>query len=89
MNKRLSPTENKEKLGTILDKNVVRLIKERSYREGRTISEIIQDAIIRYDETGPTKLGLKLDAVKRFCSKPFNVSRFELDEILEEDYFEV
>lgn len=89
MSKRLSQSENKEKVGTILDKKVVRLIKERSFREGRTISEIIQDAIIRYDETGPTKLGLKLDAVERFCSKPFNISRSELDEILEEDYYEV
>ncbi len=44
---KLKKQENKEKVGTILDKNIVKKIKDRSHKEGRSISEIIQDAILK------------------------------------------
>ena len=32
----------KEKIGTILDSKIVKIIKDRSYKEQRTISDIIE-----------------------------------------------
>lgn len=85
---KLKQPDNKEKVGTILDRNIVKKIKDRSHKEGRSISEIIQDAILKYDELEPTKLELRIAAVNRFCSKPFNLKQNELEELLTEDYYE-
>ncbi|HKJ81432.1 MAG TPA: hypothetical protein VJ954_05365 [Ignavibacteriaceae bacterium] len=85
---KLKKLEDKEKVGTILDKNIVKKIKDRSHTEGRSISEIIQDAILKYEELEPTKLELRKSAVNRFCSKPFNLNQTDIEEILTEDYYE-
>ena len=81
-------SESKEKIGTILDKEVVKKIKKRSAEEGKTISEIIQDAVLKYEGAEPAKLELRLEAVNRFCSKPFNLNYNEIEELLTEDYYE-
>lgn len=80
--------DGKEKIGTILDKSIVKKIKDRSHREGRSISEIIQDAILKYEELEPTKLELRKAAVSRFCSKPFNLSSDDMEKLLNKDYYE-
>lgn len=85
---KLKQADSKEKVGTILDKNIVKKIKERSHKEGRSISEIIQDAIIKYEDLEPGKLELRKAAVTRFCSKPFNLNQNDLDDLLIEDYYE-
>ena len=85
---KLKKQENKEKVGTILDKNIVKKIKDRSHKEGKSISEIIQDAILKYDDLEPTKLELRKAAVNRFCSKPFNLNQNDIEELLTEDYYE-
>ena len=82
-------TGNKEKIGTVLDRDILRKIKERSVRERRTISDIIQDALIKYNDTDTTKVELRRAAVTRFCSKPFNLNTLELNELLSEDIYEL
>jgi len=79
----------KTKIGTILEEEVAQKLKEFSARWGRPISEIIQEAVITYMQVGNSrKQELRLAAVKRLCSKPFNLSRSEWKEIMEEDYYE-
>jgi metal-responsive CopG/Arc/MetJ family transcriptional regulator len=85
---KLKRTENKKKIGTVLDKEIVQKVKERSAKEGRSISDIIQDALIRYNEADPIKTEIRKAAVARFCSKPFNIKASELNELLNEDYYE-
>ncbi len=85
---KIKQQDNKEKIGTILDKNIVRKIKDRSHKEGRSISEIIQDAILKYEDLEPAKLELRKSAVNRFCSKPFNLNQSDIEELLIEDYYE-
>ena len=82
-----SVKDNKEKVGTILDKEVVKKIKARSAKEGRTISEIIQDAVLKFEELEPAKLELRIAAVNRFCSRPFNLNHSDLEELLSEDFY--
>ncbi|OIO18557.1 MAG: hypothetical protein AUJ54_07715 [Ignavibacteria bacterium CG1_02_37_35] len=81
--------ENKEKVGTVLDREILRKVKERSAREGRTISDIIQDALLKYNDTDSTKSELRKSAVTRFCSKPFNLNMREMNELLSEDIYEL
>ena len=78
----------KQKIGTILDKKVVRILKRRSADEGRTISDILQDAVLKFENTEPADYELRLAAVNRFCSKPFNITKSEIDELLSEDYYD-
>lgn len=81
--------ENKEKVGTVLDREILRKVKERSAREGRTISDIIQDALLKYNDTDSTNSELRKSAVARFCSKPFNLNTKEMNELLNEDIYEL
>ncbi len=85
---RTKHTENKEKVGTVLDKDLLRKVKERSAREGRTISDIIQDALIKYNDTDSTNSELRRAAVNHFCSKPFNLSTKDINDLINEDIYE-
>jgi hypothetical protein len=78
----------KEKVGTILDRDVVRKVKYLSIKEGRTISDIIQDAIIKYDEVRFTDTDIRKAAVYRFCSMPFKLETKDIIELLDEDIYE-
>jgi hypothetical protein len=80
-------TVNKEKVGTVLDRDIFHKIKERSAREGRTISDIIQDALIKYNDTDTTKSEFRKAAVNRFCSKPFNLNMKDINELFNEDIY--
>ncbi len=80
--------DKKEKIGTILDKEIVKKIKHLSVAEGRTISEIIQEAVIHYESTIPVRSELRKEAVERFCSQPFNLKPGDIEDLLTEDYFE-
>ena len=78
----------KEKIGTILDKEVVKILREKAAQEGRAISDVIQEAVLRYNAAEADEIRMRVEAVKRFCSRPFNLTRKEIDEILEEDYYD-
>lgn len=78
----------KEKIGTVLEKDVIKKIKKIAFNEGRGISDIIQDAVLNYEKTGKSNLSLRKEAVDRFCSKPYNISHKEAEKTLQEDYYE-
>ncbi len=77
----------KTKIGTTLDKEVLRKLKEYSVRENRSISEIIQDALTNFFRGESKPREIKLQTVERLCSRPFNLTGEELKEIMEEDYY--
>ena len=79
----------KAKIGTILARDILQLVKERSLKEGRTISDIIEDALMKYNQSDPVKSEIRKKAVERFCSKPFNLNISELNDLLNEDYYGV
>lgn len=78
----------KTKLGTVLETDVLEQLKSFAEKEGRAISDVIQDALLRYFHATPKEASVRLAAVERLCSRPFNLSPDELAEIVEEDYFE-
>jgi len=87
MQAKIRTSKKKQKIGTILDKEIVRKVKERSLKEGRTISEIIHDALIKYNENEVIKTELREEAAKRFCSRPFHIKVNEINRLLNEDYY--
>ncbi len=78
----------KTKIGTVMDTELVKQLKERSVREDRSISDILQDALQVYLKAGPRRRELRVAAVESFCSKPFHLSNLEIRQILAEEYFE-
>lgn len=78
----------KTKIGTVMDKELVKQLKERAVREDRSISDILQDALHGYLKAGPKRGELRIAAVERFCSRPFHLSGLEIQKILAEEYFE-
>lgn len=78
----------KTKIGTILDEEIVQTLKERSTKEKRSISEIIQDALVNYFRGGKRKRELRVQAVERFCSNPFKLSPEDWKEIMELDVYD-
>lgn len=78
----------KTKVGTVLDKEIVQRLREQSAIEGRSMNEIIYDALVHYFQSRLKQTDLRKAAVERLCSRPFQLTVEDLNEILEEDYFE-
>ena len=38
----------KKKIGTLIEENIMRLAKRKAAEEGRSLSEVIQDALVEY-----------------------------------------
>ena len=76
------------KVGAILDEDVVKIIKDRASREGKTISDVVQEAIIYYNRTEPIRLKFRSEAAKRLLTSPFTVSPEQLNQDIEEDYYD-
>jgi len=73
----------KMKIGTVMDENIVRKLKERSLKEGRSLSDVLQEALARYLNDGTRRHEVRLESVERFCSKPFDLKNTEIQKLLE------
>lgn len=78
----------KTKIGTIIDEEVLRKLKEYSVKENRSISDVIQDALTNFFRGDLKPREMRIQTVERLCSKPFNLPIEELNEIIEEDYYD-
>ncbi len=78
----------KTKIGTVLEEELVQQLKERSVRDDRSISDILQDALQSYLHGAPRQRDVRMAAVERFCSRPFHLSGMEIQQLLAEEYYE-
>jgi metal-responsive CopG/Arc/MetJ family transcriptional regulator len=88
MQSRTKIPENKVNVGIKLDCHLLLRIKKLAAREGRTISDIIQDVLIKYIDADTLKSELRRVAVTCFCSRPFNLNTREIKELQNKDLFE-
>ncbi len=79
---------SKVKIGTILDKGIVDKLKRRAIRDGKPISTIIEEAVLRYEQEESLARELRLKALESVFALKFNISDEAFREIMEEDYFE-
>ena len=75
----------KIKIGTVMDAEIVRKLKELSARAGRPFSDLLQDAAVHYLDRRPGMHELRKQSVERFCSKPFDLKKSDIQKILEEE----
>lgn len=79
----------KQKVGTVIEEEVMRLAKRRAAEEGRSLSDVIQDALIRYLHAGAAHPKEREAAYNLFCNRPFKLTPKQFRQILEEDAWDV
>jgi hypothetical protein len=75
----------KLKVGTLIEEEVIRLAKRRAADEGRSLSEVIQDALIQYLSTGAVNPKEPKLAYQFFCERPLKLKPVQFRKVLEED----
>ncbi len=78
----------KVKVGTILNEDILRRLKERAAKEGRTISALIEEAVLKHEQEEAYAGEMRLRALESVFSVKFNISRKDLDEIMDEDFYD-
>ena len=81
-------SEYKEKIGTVLSKELIERVKNKSIKEKRSISEIIEEALKRYVDDTNDDSRIRMEAFRRFTSSKRTLTREEIDELLNEDYYD-
>jgi hypothetical protein len=75
----------KQKISIVMDEEIVRLAKERAAKEQRTLSQLIQETLVRqFRKETPTPAERRL-AYTLFCEQPMKIPAGQLRYILEED----
>jgi hypothetical protein len=75
----------KIKIGTVMDAEIVRKLKELSARDGRPFSDLLQDAAVHYLDQRPRMHELRSQSVDHFCSKPFELRKSDILKMMEEE----
>jgi hypothetical protein len=63
----------KQKIGTLIEEDIMRLAKRRAAQEGRPLSDLIQEALVRYLSTGAASAKERELAYNLFCERPFKL----------------
>lgn len=79
----------KRKIGTLLEEEVIKLVKRRAADEGRPLSDVIQDALVSYLNNKLPDPKKREAAYELFCERPMRISKDQLKEILEEDVWDL
>ena len=78
----------KKKIGTTIDTAVFRRLRIHAARKGRSVSDVIEESIASYLAVHEGSADDHMAAFERFTSRPFGLSRAQLELILEEDALE-
>ena len=78
----------KKKIGTILDENVIRTLKERAIAEGKTMSMIIEEAVLYSVERRNVNRESGLRAIESMFGMHFDITDEDMKKIMAEDFFD-
>ena len=79
----------KQKIGTLLEEDVVRRAKRRATDENRPLSDLIQDALERYLSEGVAEPARREAAYNFFCERPMRLAPDQLKVVLEHDSWDL
>jgi hypothetical protein len=77
--------KTKMKVGTLIDSDIMNQLRRRAADEGRSLSDLIQDALAAYLASGALDPGELDTAYQIFCERPFKLNASQFKEILEAD----
>ena len=79
----------KQKIGTLIEEDIMRLAKRRAVEERRPLSDLIQDALVRYLRKEAATPKERKMAFSLFCERPMKIPRGQLRYVLEEDMWDL
>lgn len=79
----------KQKVGTVLEQEVLRRAKRRAADENRPLSDVIQDALERYLSEGVPAPARRDAAYQLFCERPMRLAPDQLKAVLEHDSWDL
>ena len=79
----------KQKVGTLLEEDILRRAKRRATDEGRPLSDLIQDALERYLSKGMPEPARRDAAYQLFCERPMRLPSEQLKAVLEHDSWDL
>jgi hypothetical protein len=78
----------KKKIGTLIEENTMRLAKRKAAEEGRSLSDVIQDALEEYLRKKAAAPKERKMAFQLFCERPMKIPLEQLRYVLEEDMWD-
>jgi hypothetical protein len=75
----------KEKIVTLIDDDIVQLATRRGAEEKRSLSHLIQDALVQYLRKDPAIPTERARAYRLFCEQPMKIPSDQLQYVLEDD----
>ena len=75
----------KQKIGTVIEEEVIWLAKRRALEENRPLSDLIQDALVSYLGGKAPAVRDREAAYRLFCEQPMKITREQVSEIVNED----
>jgi hypothetical protein len=79
----------KKKVGTVIEENTMRLAKRKAAEEGRSLSEVIQEALVQYLRKEAATPKERRMAFHLFCEQPMKIPPEQLRYVLEEDMWDL
>jgi hypothetical protein len=79
----------KQKVGTLIEEEVIRLAKRRALEESRPLSDLIQDALVAYLSKKAPDPKRREAAYRLFCEQPIRITKDQLNQILDEDAWDL
>jgi hypothetical protein len=74
----------KVKVATQIEEEIMKLAKHKAAEEGRSISDLIQDALVQYLSSGAASRKSELE-YEAFCERPLKLKPKQLRQVLDED----
>lgn len=72
-------------MGILIQEGLMRLAQCRAAEEGKTLSDVIQDALVSYLSRKVPDPQKPKSAYQIFCEKPMRITKTQLKKILEVD----
>jgi hypothetical protein len=79
----------KQRIGTVIEEEVIRLAKRRALEENRPLSDLIQDALVSYPGGRAPSVREREAAHRLFCQQPVKIGHEQLIQILGEDAWDL
>jgi len=73
----------KQKIGTLIEEDIMRLAKRKAAEEGRPLSDLIQDALVQYLSPGAASSKERDIAYHVFCERPMKLLAEQFRQVLE------
>jgi ribosomal protein L12E/L44/L45/RPP1/RPP2 len=78
----------KQKIGIQIEEEIMKLVRRKIADEGRSISDLIQDALVQYRSASAANPKEREMAYQLFCERPLKLKPKQLRQVLEEDMWE-